>query len=247
VMYYLAKIGFTQSYTYFAWRNTRAELTEYFTELTRTEIAEFFRPNVWPNTPDILTEQLQLGGRPAFMSRIVLAATLGASYGIYGPAYELTVHEAIGRGKEEYLDSEKYEIKHWDTENPLSLRLLIARLNRVRHENPALQSNDSLRFLNTSNDQIIAYYKATPDLEDIILTVVSLDPTYVQSGMVELPLEALQIDPAQPYQVHDLLTDTRYLWSGRQNFVQLNPQVLPAHVFRLRKRVRSEHDFDYYM
>ena len=215
--------------------------------MTRTEIAEFFRPNVWPNTPDILTEQLQLGGRPAFMSRIVLAATLGASYGIYGPAYELTVHEAIGRGKEEYLDSEKYEIKHWDTENPLSLRLLIARLNRVRHENPALQSNDSLRFLNTSNDQIIAYYKATPDLEDIILTVVSLDPTYVQSGMVELPLEALQIDPAQPYQVHDLLTDTRYLWSGRQNFVQLNPQVLPAHVFRLRKRVRSEHDFDYYM
>ncbi len=247
VMYYLAKVGFTQSYTYFAWRNTRWELTEYFTELTKTVVGEFFRPNVWPNTPDILTEYLQLGGRPAFMSRIVLAATLAASYGIYGPAYELAVREPVARGKEEYLNSEKYEIKQWDIEHPLTLRLLIARLNRIRQDNPALQSNDGLRFVNTSNEQIIAYYKATPDMENVVLTVVSLDPNYQQSGTVELPLEELNIDPYQPYQVHDLLTDTRYLWSGRNNYIQLNPQVLPAHVFQLRKRVRSEQDFDYYM
>jgi starch synthase (maltosyl-transferring) len=247
VMYYLAKAGFTQSYTYFAWRNARWELIEYFTELTRTEVSEFFRPNVWPNTPDILTEYMQLGGRPAFMSRLVLAATLAASYGIYGPAYELAEHEPIAPGKEEYRDSEKYEIKQWDIEHPLTLRLLIARLNRIRRDNPALQSNDGLRFVNTTNENLIAYYKATPDMENVVLTVVNLDPKYQQSGTVELPLEELQLDPNQPYQVHDLLTDTRYRWSGRQNFVQLSPQVLPAHVFQLRQRVHSEQDFDYYM
>lgn len=247
VMYYLAKAGFTQSYTYFTWRNSRQELIEYFTELTKTKVREFFRPNVWPNTPDILPEHLQVGGRPTFMARIVLAATLAASYGVYGPAFELGVNRAIAPGKEEYLDSEKYEIKHWDVENPASLRPLIVRLNRIRRDNPALQSNDGLRFLNTSNDQFLAYYKATPDLKDIIVTIVNLDPNYVQAGIVELPLEELGIETAQTYQMHDLLTDTPYLWSGRQNFVQLDPHVLPAHVFRLRKHIRSEHDFDYYM
>src|SRR5206468_5416303 len=125
--YFLAKAGFTQSYNYFAWRNTRWELTEYFTELTRTEVREFFRANVWPNTPDILTEHLQAGGRPAFMTRVVLAATLAATYGIYGPAYELSVNEPIALGKEEYIYSEKYEIKHWNVDDPLSLRPLITR------------------------------------------------------------------------------------------------------------------------
>jgi starch synthase (maltosyl-transferring) len=246
VMYYLAKSGFTQSYTYFAWRNTRWELTEYFTELTQTPVREFFRPNVWPNTPDILTEYMQLGGRPAFMSRIVLAATLAATYGIYGPAYELSVHQAIAPGKEEYLDSEKYEIKHWDVDHPMSLRLLIGRLNRIRRDHPALQTNDGLRFVRTTNEQLLAYYKATPDLSDIILTVVNLDPRYPQSGMIDVPIEELGITPGQQYQVHDLLTDTRYFWSGWQNYVDLDPQVLPAHVFSLSQRVRTEQDFDYY-
>jgi starch synthase (maltosyl-transferring) len=246
-MYFLAKAGFTQSYNYFAWRNTRWELTEYFTELTRTDVREFFRPNLWPNTPDILTEYLQLGGRPSFMARLVLAATLGASYGIYGPAYELCVNEPIAPGREEYLDSEKYEIKHWDIDRPDSLRRLVTRVNQIRRENPALQSNESLRFLPTSNDQLIAYYKATPNLEGVIITVVNLDPNYTQAGVVEVPIEELEIDARLPYQVHDLLTDTRYLWSERQNYVEINPHVLPAHIFRVRRRIRREQDFDYYM
>jgi starch synthase (maltosyl-transferring) len=247
VMYYLAKSGFTQSYNYFAWRNTKWELTEYFTELTKTDVREFFRPNLWPNTPDILTEHLQMGGRPAFITRLVLAATLGASYGIYGPAFELCVNEPIAHGKEEYLDSEKFELKQWDVTNPDSLGPLITRVNAARHENRALQSNEGLRFLNTSNDQIIAYYKATPTLDNVILTIVNLDPNYTQSGFVELPLADLGLDPQQPYQMHDLLTDTRYLWSGSHNFVELNPRAIPAHVFRVRKHVRREQDFDYYL
>jgi starch synthase (maltosyl-transferring) len=246
VMYLLAKAGFTQSYNYFAWRNTRYELTEYFTELTTTVVREFFRPNLWPNTPDILTEVLQVGGRPAFMSRLVLAATLGASYGIYGPAYELCVNAPIAPGKEEYLNSEKYEIKHWNINDPKSIAPLIKRVNQIRKENPALQSNESIKFYQTNNDRLIAYSKATDDLSNVILTVVNLDPNFTQSGMVVLPLEELEIDPQQPYQVHDLLTDQRYIWSGPRNYVELNPNVLPAHIFAVRRRVRREQDFDYY-
>src|SRR5262249_36503891 len=141
VMYQLAKLGFTQSYTYFAWRNTKSEIIEYFTELTQTEVREYFRPNLWPNTPDILTEYLQLGGRPAAMARLVLAATLGASYGIYGPAFELGENRPREQGSEEYLDSEKYEIKHWDLDRPGSLKDFITRVNRIRRQNPALQSD----------------------------------------------------------------------------------------------------------
>ena len=234
VMHYLAKAGFTQSYTYFAWRNSRWELTEYFTELTQTGVREFFRPNVWPNTPDILTETLQHGGRPAFMSRIVLAATLAAAYGIYGPAYELGVNQPTAPGKEEYLNSEKYEIKHWDLQHPMSLAPLITRLNRIRHEHPALQTNEGLRFVDAANEALVAYYKATPARDDVILTVVNLDPYNSQSGLVTLPLEDLGLAPDRPYLMHDLLTDARYIWSGRQNFIELRPQELPAHVFRVR-------------
>jgi starch synthase (maltosyl-transferring) len=162
VMYRLAKLGFTQSYSYFAWRNTKWELTEYFTELTRSEVRQFFRPNLWPNTPDILTEYLQIGGRPAFMTRLALAATLGASYGIYGPAFELCENRPLIRGKEEYLDSEKYEIRHWDLSRPDSLKDLIARINAIRRGNPALHSNDSLSFLAVDNEQLIAYATARP-------------------------------------------------------------------------------------
>src|SRR5205814_578829 len=146
VMYYLAKLGFTQSYNYFPWRNTKGELTQYLTELTRTDLREFFRPNLWPNTPDILTEYLQHGGRPAFVSRLILAATLGASYGLYGPAFELGEHMAREPGSEEYLDSEKYEIRHWNLASPDNLEELIGRINQIRRENPALQDNDTLLF-----------------------------------------------------------------------------------------------------
>ncbi|MBX6340879.1 MAG: DUF3416 domain-containing protein, partial [Thermomicrobiaceae bacterium] len=247
VMYRLAKLGFSQSYTYFAWRNTKWELTEYFTELTQTEVREFFRPNLWPNTPDILTEYLQWGGRPAFAIRLILAATLGASYGIYGPAFEVAENRAIEYGKEEYLHSEKYQIRHWELGGPETLRPLITRVNRIRRENPALQSDRTLQFHRIDNDQIIAYTKRSEDNENLILTVVNLDPHYTQSGWLELPLEALGINPEHPYQVHDLLTDARYIWQGPVNYVELNPHVMPAHVFRVRHRVRSEQDFEYYM
>lgn len=247
VMYYLAKIGFTQSYNYFPWRNTRLELSEWMTELTTTEVKEYYRPNLWPNTPDILTEFLQVGGRPAAMSRFVLAATLGASYGIYGPAYELGDNTPVAYGKEEYLDSEKYEIKTWDVGAPQSIASLIARVNGIRWDNAALQTNDGLRFHATSNDRLIAYTKSTPNLDNIILVVVNLDPFYAQSGLVDLPVEEFGIDPHRPYQVHDLLTDNRFMWSGRRNYIELNPHNLPAHIFSLRMQTRTEHDFDYYM
>jgi starch synthase (maltosyl-transferring) len=247
VMYRLAKAGFTQSYTYFTWRNTKWELIEYFTELTKTEVREYFRPNLWPNTPDILNEFLQFGGRPAFMARLVLAATLGASYGIYGPAFELSENRAIRRGSEEYLDSEKYQLRSWDLDRPESLKGLITRVNQIRRENPALQSDWSLRFHPVDNDQIIVYSKATEDRANIVVVVVNLDPFNKQSGWVDLPMEDFRLDPHQPYQVHDLLTDARYFWHGSHNYVELNPLIMPAHVFRIRRKVRSEQDFDYFM
>jgi len=247
VMYQLAKLGFTQSYTYFAWRNTKLELTQYFTELTQTEVREYFRPNLWPNTPDILTEYLQFGRRPAFMARLVLAATLGASYGIYGPAFELCEDRPKEPGSEEYLDSEKYEIKNWDIARPDSLKDFITRVNQIRRENPALHSDWSLRFHEVDNEQLICYSKRTDDLSNVILVVVNLDPHYTQSGWVKFPLEELGIDPQKPYQMHDLLSDARYLWQGSRNYIELNSQIVPAHVFRMRRRVRTERDFDYYM
>jgi starch synthase (maltosyl-transferring) len=247
VMYRLAKLGFTQSYTYFTWRNTNQEITQYFTELTQTEVREYFRPNLWPNTPDILTEYLQLGGRPAFMARLVLAATLGASYGVYGPAFELCENRPRELGSEEYLDSEKYEIKHWNITRPDSLNDFIARVNRLRRQNPALQSDWNLRFHRVDNEQLLCYSKCTDDRTNVIVVVVNLDPHHTHSGWVDLSLETLGLDPRQPYQVHELLSDARYLWQGSRNYVELNPQIVPAHIFQLRRRVRTERDFDYYM
>ena len=234
IMYRLAKLGFTHSYTYFAWRNTKQELTEYFTELTQSEVREYFRPHLWPNTPDILTEAFQTGGRPTFIARLVLAATLAGNYGIYGPAYELCENRALVPGKEEYLDAEKYEIKHWEIERPDSLNSLIARVNRARRENAALARDAGLRFHPLDNDQLIAYTKATNDLSNVILIIVNLDPRYTQSGWVTLPLEELGLDARQPYEVHDLLTDARYVWRGPRNYVELHPSTVPAHVFRVR-------------
>jgi starch synthase (maltosyl-transferring) len=243
----LAKLGFTQSYNYFPWRNTKQELTTYLTELTQTDLQEYLRPNLWPNTPDILTQFLQHGGRPAFMSRFLLAATLGAAYGIYGPAFEFCLNQPREPGSEEYLNSEKYEICHWDWRGPNPLRELIARVNRIRRENPALQANHTLRFHPVDNEQLIAYSKVSDDNSNLIITVVNLDPHRTHHGWIELPLDSLQLSEQHPFQVHDLLTDAHYLWHGPRNYIQLDPQFLPAHIFRVRRHVRNERDFDYFL
>jgi starch synthase (maltosyl-transferring) len=234
IMHKLAKVGFTQSYTYFTWRNSKQELVEYFTELSQTESREYFRPNVWPNTPDILHETLQTGGRPAFIVRVVLAATLAASYGVYGPAYELLEHSPREPGSEEYLDSEKYEIRRWDLGRADSLRELIARLNRVRHDHPALQRDWSLRFHDIANPQLLVYSKREQD--DVIMVAVNLDFQDPQSGFVELDLEGLGLAPHESFEVHDLLSGGRYTWSGPRNYIELNPHQLPAHLFKVVRR-----------
>jgi starch synthase (maltosyl-transferring) len=233
IMHRLAKLGFSQSYTYFAWRNTRSELVEYFTELSASPSREYFRPNVWPNTPDILTEYLQHGGRPAFVIRLALAATLAAAYGIYGPAYELAENLPRDRGGEEYLHSEKYQIRRWDVGRADSLRPLIARINRIRRENPALHHDWRLVFHPVDNEQLICYSKTSPDLDNVIIVVVNLDWRWTQAGWVTLDLEALGITDPDAYVVADLLGGERYLWSGPRNFVELSPQRMPAHVLRL--------------
>jgi starch synthase (maltosyl-transferring) len=247
LMHALAKLGFSQSYTYFTWRNTKQELTDYFTDLALGSGRRYYRPNVWPNTPDILHETLQSGLRPVFAARLVLAATLAANYGIYGPTYELLESAPREPGSEEYGDSEKYQLRHWTTDSPDSLWSLIARMNRIRRENVALQSDDGLHFCPIDNDHLIAYLKIDPRSGNVILTVVNLDPHHPQSGWVDLDVDALKLDGEQPYQVHDLLSEQRYIWRGRHNYVMLDPKRLPAHVFRLRRRVRREQDFDYYL
>ncbi len=247
LMYRLAKLGFSQSYTYFAWRSTKSEIVEYFTELTRSEVREYFRPHLWPNTPDILTEELQKGGRPAFMARFVLAATLGAGYGIYGPAFELCENRPREQGSEEYLDSEKYEIKQWEIGRTDSLKEFIGLVNRIRRENPALHGNESLHFHPTDNEQLLCYSKSTPDESNVILVVVNLSPHHTHSGWVQLDLDPLGLDPQHPYQVQDLLTNAYYRWEGPRNYIEINPHSTPAHIFRVHRRLRTEHDFDYYV
>jgi starch synthase (maltosyl-transferring) len=247
VMYRLAKLGFTQSYTYFAWRNTKEELTEYFTELTQNDVREYFRANLWPNTPDILTEYLQFGDRPAFAARYILAATLGASLGIYGPAYELGENAPREPGSEEYLNSEKYEIRSWPLDAPDSLRALITRVNGIRRRNPALQTDWGLLFHDCDNPSIICYSKVSDDGSNVMLMVVNLDVRHRQAGWLRLDLEALGVPTGAPFQVHDELGGGSYLWNGPANYVELDPHGLPAHVFRLRQKVRSEQDFDYYL
>ena len=247
VMHRLAKLGYSQSYTYFTWRNTKQELTEYFTELSQGPGKDYFRPNVWPNTPDILSEHLHAGGRAVFALRLVLAATLSSNYGIYGPAYELLENVPRSPGSEEYLNSEKYQLRHWgdwDVAREGSLAQLIAQVNGIRRDNPALQSNDSLRFFHTDNDQLIAYAKQTAGGDNIILSIVNLDPHNPQSGWVTLEAETFKLDPASQYEVHDLLNDQRFTWQGLRNFVILDPRQTPAHIFRLRKRVQDERHFD---
>jgi starch synthase (maltosyl-transferring) len=247
VMHRLAKVGFSQSYTYFTWRNSKQELTDYFTELSQGPGREYFRPNAWPNTPDILPTALQYGGRAVFMARVALAATLAANYGIYGPAYELLEHRALKVGGEEYVDSEKFELRHWARDSAESLADFIGVLNRARRDNPALQHDAGLQFLPIDNEQLIAYAKVSADGTNIVVCVVNLDPHHTQSGWIEIDLQRFGLDPQQTYQMHDLIAGSHFLWSGARNYVSLDPQRCPAHVMQLRARMVRENDFDYFL
>ena len=247
IMRQLAKVGFSQSYTYFTWRTTKAELTAYLGELTRPPFADYMRPNLFANTPDILPEHLQTGGPAAFRVRLVLAATLAGSYGIYGPPFELAIGEPLEWGGEEYLHSEKYELRHWDVDAPQSLRELVARVNHIRRENAAFRHVRRLRFVPVDDEALLAYARSTPDLGNVIVVVVNLDPHHAHAGTIEVPLEELGVDATHPFQVDDLLGGARYLWHGSRNYVALDPSAQPAHVFRIRRRVRTERDFDYYL
>ena len=229
----LAKAGFNQSYTYFTWRNSKRELIEYFTELTQTEMNEYFRPNLWTNTPDILPFVLQEGGRPAFMIRVALAATLSPLYGIYS-GYELCENEPLP-GREEYLDSEKYQFKERDWNAPGNIKDWIARLNKIRKENRALQFYTNLRFHDADNDAILFYSKMTAARDNIILVVVNLDPHRKQHSFVYVPIESFGQMESDVYQVEDLLSGATYTWHGRRNYVELDPDIQPAHVFLVRR------------
>jgi starch synthase (maltosyl-transferring) len=241
VMYSLAKAGFTQSYTYFTWRNTKADLTDYFTEISNPPISDFFRPNIWPNTPDILHAQFQIEDliqrRTIFQQRIILATTLCANYGIYGPAYELLegrpAKPSPGKtGSEEYLDSEKYQLRTWDRYDPNSIAPLIKQLNQIRRANPALQRNENLHFHTIPNDNLLAYSKSTTDATNTILTVVNLDPINTQSAMIDLSLDKLNLPWDATFTVEDLLTQARYTWQGPRNYISLTPNAT-AHIFRI--------------
>ena len=234
VMERLAKLGFSQSYTYFAWRTAKWELVEYLTELTQTDVREYLRPNFWPNTPDILTEQMATGGRPMFAARLLLAATLTASYGIYGPAFELVERTPLRVGSEEYRDSEKYQLRRWNLEDPASLEPLITAVNAARRAHPALRTNERLRFHEVDNDQLIAYSKASADGEDVVLAVVNLDPRWRQAGWTRLDLSALGVEDGEAFEVDDVLSGASYVWRGPRNFVALDPARAPGHLLHVR-------------
>lgn len=246
VMFRLAKAGFSQSYTYFTWRYTKSELTQYLTELTSPPAKDFFRPNFWPNTPDILPEHLQYGGKPAFIARLVMAATLSSNYGIYGPPFDRLIRDAVP-GKEEYRNSEKYELKHWDWSSSGHIRDFIAHVNAIRRDNPALQATNNVMFLEIENPYLLAYLKRTPDSSNMLLIVVNLDALHPQEGMLTVPLRQLGIGNDDPYMLLDLLSNDTYVWQGSQHGVGLDPQTLPAAVYRIKRRLKRESDFDYYM
>jgi len=245
VMHRLAKLGFTQSYTYFTWRNGSPDLREYFTELTASSAADYFRPNAWPNTPDILPEYLQHGGRGAFIVRAVLASTLCSSWGVYGPAFELMEHLPAKPGSEEYLDSEKYQLRAWPTERADSLAALLGALNRARRDNPALQQDRTLRFHDCDNPAIVCFSKTCG--ENAIVVAANVDPHVMQWSRVHLDLAALGLTDDRPYQMHDQITGVRYRWQGRTNVVGLDPETGPVHVFRVRRHQRTEAQFEYFL
>ncbi|HET7234501.1 MAG TPA: alpha-1,4-glucan--maltose-1-phosphate maltosyltransferase [Longimicrobium sp.] len=241
----LAKAGFTQSYSYFTWRNFKGELTEYFTELTQTPMKEYYRANLFPNTPDILPEFLQRGGRPAFMIRAILATTLSSVYGIYS-GFELCENEALAPGKEEYLNSEKYEIKAWDWDRPGNIRPLVTRLNLVRRQNPALQEYDNLRFYAADSGDILFYGKMTDDRTSMVFVAVNLDPFQAHETMLHFPLDQMGIGWGDPWEVEELLTGERYFWHGADQWVRLEPGA-PGRIYRVRAWRSSETGFDYFM
>ncbi|WP_415060579.1 alpha-1,4-glucan--maltose-1-phosphate maltosyltransferase [Flavobacterium sp.] len=231
IMNELAKQGFSQSYTYFTWRNTKAELIEYVTELTQTEQKEFFRPNFWPNTPDILPFALQTGNESIYLQKYFLAATLSSSVGIYGPAYEFLVHQPMAKGKEEYLNSEKYEVYHWDWEAKNKLTTLITRINHIRKQQESLQQTNNIVFCKTDNEQLIAYYKFDDAKTDHTLMVCSMNAQNPLQAVVRLPLEEIG---NQPVRVTDLITGNSYYWDREWNFVELHP-ALPFHLFKIER------------
>ncbi|MFZ4534751.1 alpha-1,4-glucan--maltose-1-phosphate maltosyltransferase [Propionivibrio sp.] len=245
MMRLLAKAGFTQSYTYFTWRNTKHELTEYVSELTAGPMKEYYTGNFFANTPDILPTILQIGGRSAFIMRAVLAATLSSVYGIYS-GYELSENAPIP-GKEEYLDSEKYEIKLRDWNAPHSIAPLITRINQARRENPALQSYNDVVFLEVDSPHVIAYLKMTEDKSNIIVCVVNLDPFHKHHSFIHMPIAKFGIREDEMYQAHDLLTDERYLWRGPKAYVELDPAHDMAHIFVIRRWQHYEDGFDYFL
>ena len=234
VMERLAKLGFSQSYTYFTWKQTGLELREYFEDLT-TRTVDFLRPNAWPNTPDILTRQLQEGGRDVFALRAVLAATLAANWGVYGPALELAEGRGRAQGSEDYLDSEKYQRREWQLDDPASLAPLLARLNGLRAAHPALQQDRTLRFHHSENPNLLVYSKSDPEAADAVLVVVNLDPHHAQHGWIDVDVQALGLEYDAPYHVHDELGDEGFDWRGAWNWVRLDPAASPAHVFVVRK------------
>ncbi|HZB41908.1 MAG TPA: alpha-1,4-glucan--maltose-1-phosphate maltosyltransferase [Ilumatobacter sp.] len=237
VMERLAKVGFNQSYTYFAWRQSAWDLREYFADLA-TRTVDYLRPNAWPNTPDILTEQLQHGGRATFVNRAILAATLSANWGIYGPAFELLEHRAVKPGSEEYLDSEKYQVRTWRLDDPESIAPLIGRLNEIRRANPALQHLRTLRFHDADSPAILCYSKTDPLRQgDPILCVVNIDDRNRQAGNVHVDPRTygLGLGDDEEFEVHDLLGAGVYRWRGWHNYVELTPGRGPAHVFAVRR------------
>jgi starch synthase (maltosyl-transferring) len=234
MMKVLAKAGFTQSYTYFTWRNGKAELIDYFEEITRPPVAEYFRGHLWPNTPDILHETLQTGGPPAFRMRLVLAATLSSLYGIYS-GYELCEHTPFAEGSEEYRDSEKYELKARDWNAPGNLAEYITRLNQIRRRHRALQLYSNLRFYQADDAHILWYGKMTPRRDDVILVAVNLDPHMRHFSLVDVPLGELGMPEDRPYGMHELFSDVRYEWRGPRGYVDLDPRVAPAQIFALRR------------
>lgn len=236
LMYRLAKGGFTQSYTYFTWRDTKKEFIDYLKEIAQTEIAEFFRPNFWPNTPDILPGHLQNANRAAFIQRLILAATMSSNYGIYGPAFELCVNEPYP-AKEEYLNSEKYEIKHWNRDQPGNIKDIISCVNKIRRKHAALQMTRNICFCEVNNEKLISFYKSTDDHSDIILVVVSLDLTHRQAGIVELPIEKFGIEENQEFQVKELFSQAQYTWRGRKNYVDIKDQEVPGQIFHIQKKL----------
>jgi starch synthase (maltosyl-transferring) len=234
IMERLGKAGFNQSYSYFTWRNTKQEIIEYMTELTKSEMRYYYRANFWPNTPDILPPALTQGGDNAHIMRVILAATLSSNYGLYGPVYEFGINQPHG-SKEEYVDNEKYEIKHWDWNQYSRIGEIITRLNRIRKENAALQTTWNIEFADTSNDQVICYVKTDKTSNNNLIVAVNLDAFNTQGAHVKVPLNKLNIGYSEPYQVTDLLSGSKYRWVGDLNYVELNPYQMPAHIFKVEK------------